>query len=78
MSNRSILFPEYRELTNELKLTDSHFLEVLKKHDQIDQQVRNMEHGNEPGTHIEIENLKKEKLALKDELYAMLKKASNG
>ena len=78
MSNRSILFPEYRELTNELKLNDSHFLEILKKHDDIDQQVRNMEHGVEPGTHIEIENKKKEKLALKDELYAMLKKASKG
>lgn len=77
MSNRSILFPEYRELTNELKLSDSYFLETLKKHDDIDQQVRNMEHGIEPGTHVEIENLKKEKLALKDELYAMLKKASN-
>lgn len=77
MSNRSILFPEYRELTNELKLSDSYFLEILKKHDDIDQQVRNMEHGTEPGTHVEIENLKKEKLALKDELYAMLKKASN-
>lgn len=77
MSNKSILFPEYRELTNELKLTDSHFLEIWKKHDDIDQQVRNMENGIEPGTHIEIENLKKEKLVLKDELYAMLKKASN-
>ena len=76
MSNRSILFPEFRELTNELKLTDSHFLEILKKHDHIDQKVRNMEHGVEPGTHIEIENMKKEKLALKDELYAILKKAS--
>ncbi len=78
MSNRSIMFPEYRELTNELKLTDSYFLEIFKQHDHIDQRVRNMEHGVEPATHTEIENLKKEKLALKDELYAMLKKASNG
>ncbi|MDP3637030.1 MAG: DUF465 domain-containing protein [Azonexus sp.] len=75
MSNKSMMFPEYRELINELKVNDSYFLEIFKKHDQLDQQVRNMEHGLEPGTHIEIENLKKEKLLLKDELYAFLKKA---
>jgi len=33
-----------------------------------------MEYGFEPGSHIEIENLKKEKLLLKDEVYALLRK----
>ena len=34
-----------------------------------------MEAHIEPGSPIEIENLKKEKLALKDELYTHLRKA---
>lgn len=75
MSKRSIIFPEYRELINELKTTDSYFLDIFKKHDDLDQQVRKMEHG-ERSSYIEIENLKKEKLVLKDALYALLKKAS--
>ena len=76
MPKRSILFPEYRDLINELKTTDGYFLEIFKKHDDLDQQVRHMEQGVKPGTHIEIENLKKEKLVLKDQLYALLKRAS--
>lgn len=76
MSNKSLLFPEYRELINELKTTDSDFLEIFKQHDDLDHRVRSMEHGTERGSHIEIENLKKEKLLLKDALYALLKKAS--
>ncbi len=75
MSKKSIMFPEYRELINELKANDSYFLDIFKKHDHLDQQVRNMELRLEPGSHIEIENLKKEKLLLKDELYALLRKA---
>jgi uncharacterized protein len=35
-----------------------------------------MENHISPGTHEEIETLKKEKLLLKDQLYAILKKAS--
>ncbi|PKO88732.1 MAG: hypothetical protein CVU16_13435 [Betaproteobacteria bacterium HGW-Betaproteobacteria-10] len=76
MSNKSHLFPEYRELINELKASDSDFLEIFKQHDELDQQIRNMEHGTERGAHIEIENMKKEKLLLKDALYASLRKAS--
>jgi uncharacterized protein YdcH (DUF465 family) len=33
-----------------------------------------MESGIEPATHLAIEALKKEKLALKDELYQILRK----
>ena len=35
-----------------------------------------MESHIAPGTQVEIETLKKEKLALKDELYVILKKAA--
>jgi len=34
-----------------------------------------MENHLEPGTHEQIETLKKEKLHLKDQLYVILKKA---
>ena len=58
------MFPEYRTLITTLKQSDQHFTRLL-----LLLQI-------EPGTGVEIENLKKEKLRLKDELYTVLKKAS--
>lgn len=69
------MFPEYRDLISRLKTTDLHFKHLFDKHNELDQKIRNLE------THVdhaharpeEIENLKKEKLALKDQLYQILK-----
>jgi uncharacterized protein YdcH (DUF465 family) len=70
------MFPEYRDLISQLKTTDAHFLNLFEKHNELDQKIKNMESGIEPATHAEIEKLKKEKLALKDELYQILRKAA--
>jgi uncharacterized protein len=69
------MFPEYRELITRLKGHDHHFTRLFDKHNDLDQKIKNMEAHIEPGTHEEIEVLKKEKLLLKDELYAILRKA---
>lgn len=68
------MFPEYRELISSLKGNDAHFTRLFDKHNELDQKIKNMESHIEPGTAMEIEVLKKEKLALKDELYTHLKK----
>jgi len=70
------MFPEYRDLISELKTSDHHFVKLFDKHNEIDQKIKNLEAHIESGTHEEIEDLKKEKLLLKDQLYAILKKAS--
>ena len=70
------MFPEYRDLITQLKATDRHFLNLFEKHNELDQKIRNMESGIEPATHLVIEALKKEKLALKDELYQILRKTA--
>lgn len=72
------MFPEYRDLITQLKGHDAHFTRLFDKHNSLDQEIKNMEAHIEPGTQIEIEKLKKEKLALKDELFAILKKSSAG
>ena len=69
------MFPEYRDLITKLKTTDKHFLNLFDKHNALDQKIKNMESHAEPGTLEEIEILKKEKLNLKDQLYAVLKKS---
>mgnify|MGYP003383535706 CR=1 FL=1 len=70
------MFPEYRDLITALKTSDAHFSRLFDKHNALDQKIRNMETHVEPGTHEEIETLKKEKLLLKDQVYQVLKKAS--
>ena len=69
------MFPEYRDLITQLKTTDNHFIRLFDQHNATDQQIKNMEWGIEMATPDEIEVLKKEKLQLKDQLYAILKKA---
>jgi uncharacterized protein YdcH (DUF465 family) len=69
------MFPEFRDKITELKTTDHHFLRLFDQHNAMDQKIKNMEAGITPGTHEEIERLKKEKLAIKDQLYAILKAA---
>ena len=70
------MFPEYRELISTLKTTDLHFGKLFTKHNELDQHIKNMESNIEPGTDAEIEQLKKEKLNLKDQMYDILLKAS--
>lgn len=68
------MFPEYRDLITKLKHTDHHFTRLFDKHNALDQKIINMEAHISPGTHDEIEILKKEKLLLKDQLYTILQK----
>ena len=68
------MFPEFRDKITELKTTDHRFMRLFDQHNGLDQKIKNMEATITPATHEEIEILKKEKLALKDQLYAILKK----
>jgi uncharacterized protein YdcH (DUF465 family) len=70
------MFPEYRDLITQLKGHDAHFTRLFDKHNELDQMIKNKEAHIEPGTQIEIEHLKKEKLLLKDQIYAHLKQVS--
>ena len=70
------MFPEHRELISQLKTTDRYFSNLFDKHNELDQKIKNIEARIQPGTPEEIEALKKEKLLLKDQVYAVLKKAA--
>jgi len=70
------MFHEFRDLISELKTTDRYFQGLFEKHNALDQKIKNMEARLEPGTPDEIEVLKKKKLAIKDELYALLQQIS--
>ncbi|MCP3726799.1 DUF465 domain-containing protein [Paraburkholderia sp. CNPSo 3272] len=71
------MFPEYRDLISRLKIQDDHFARIFHRHNELDQQIKNMEAGVVASHGMELEKLKKEKLRLKDSLYLILKKAAN-
>lgn len=70
------MFPEYRDLISHLKNSDLHFKHLFDKHNHLDQKIKNLEANLAHATHEEIEQMKKEKLHLKDEMYAILQKHS--
>ncbi|AFK62398.1 hypothetical protein TKWG_10760 [Advenella kashmirensis WT001] len=67
------MFPEYRDLISRLKEEDANFKRLFKKHNDLDQELQNLETQDFSEKHTEIEKKKKEKLQLKDQLYSMLK-----
>lgn len=68
------MFSEYKELMTRLKATDPHFAELCTKHDALDQQIHDIEAHTEVSTYEHLEDLKKEKLLVKDKVYAQLRK----
>lgn len=71
------MFPEYRDLISKLKQQDAHFTRLFDEHNELDDKITGLE--NNPVTassaQEEIDGLKLKKLALKDALYEILRKA---
>lgn len=63
---------EYRELITELKTKDAHFAKIFDRHNELDQKIKDVTEGREHMDESELDTLKKEKLLLKDEAYAIL------
>lgn len=71
---------EYKDIVSKLKVENAHFHKIFERHNELDNKIEEAEKGNLSLTDLELETLKKEKLSLKDEAYAMIleyKKAHN-
>ena len=69
------MFPEYRELISKLKQQDAHFARLFDEHNELDDKITGLVNSPVTSGLDEIEELKKEKLQLKDRLYEILQKA---
>lgn len=65
--------PEYRERIHDLKLSDAHFAKLFNEYDELDHEIRRCETGVEVHADEFVENLKKQRLALKDQLFQILR-----
>jgi uncharacterized protein len=73
------MFPEHRELIAKLRQSDSHFKNLFDQHNDLDHRVKNIESGIANGSAEDLSRLKKDKLALKDDIYKIIKrKMGNG
>jgi uncharacterized protein len=66
-------FPEYHELITALKGRDPEFAALMKEHDELDNQIRDLEEKGQPVADDYIESLKKERVLLKDKVYVRLR-----
>jgi len=71
---------EYRDIISVLKQENAHFAKIFERHNELDDKITEVDEGRSHMDQLELETMKKEKLKLKDEAYAMImdyKKANN-
>lgn len=71
-------FPDYRDAIHDLKMNDKHFARLFDEYHEIDQEVVRIENGAEASSDEFLEERKKVRLKLKDELYTMLRRSPEG
>lgn len=69
------MFPEYQAQMSSLRASDRRFDHLCSKHAQLDQQIQSMQGQRSPDMQHHIEQLKKQKLAVKQTVYSMLQHA---
>lgn len=67
--------PEHRETIHNLKITDSHFAKLFDEYHEVDHEVHRIETNVETTSDDYLEEKKKQRLHLKDELLKMIKNA---
>ncbi len=70
-------FPEYKDAIHELKMHNAHFKRLYDEHHQLDREIYRFESKVETTTDEHLEDLKKTRLKLTDEIYTMLKDYSD-
>ena len=69
------MFPEYQEQMNDLRASDRRFDHLCNKHAQLDQEIQMMQGQRSPQMQQQLDQLKKEKLAVKQSVYSRLQQA---
>lgn len=65
-------FPEHKDKIHSLKTENNHFRKLFDEYHDLDKQVYRMESGEEPTSDDTLEELKKKRLHLKDQLYSII------
>ncbi|WP_299870749.1 YdcH family protein [uncultured Cocleimonas sp.] len=66
-------FPEFKDKIHDLKMNNGHFQRLFKEYDEIVHQITRVEQEIETPSDDVVEEMKKQRLYLKDQLFEMLK-----
>jgi hypothetical protein len=66
-------FPEFNQQIHDLKVSNAHFSKLFEEYHELDHEVRRIENGVENTSDAYLEEKKKGRLNLKDQLFTMLK-----
>lgn len=66
-------FPEFKDAIHALKESDAHFAKKFEAYDDVNKECHRIAEEIETPSDEYIEQLKKKRVSLKDELYAALK-----
>jgi uncharacterized protein len=69
-------FPEAGEALHRLKVESAHFARLADEYHQVNREIHRIEAEVEAATDERAENLKKRRLALKDEIAGLLRTAA--
>lgn len=67
--------PEYRDRIHDLKVSNNHFARLFDEYHEVDHEVHRIETGVENTSDEYLEERKKQRLHLKDELFKMIKES---
>lgn len=67
-------FPEYQDKFRYLKMSDRHFVTLVDRFADLVKRIHRSEQRIDLLSDVEEERLKKERLALKEEIYEMLRR----
>jgi uncharacterized protein YdcH (DUF465 family) len=69
-------FPEFAEQMSALRPSDAHFVKLSDSYHTLNRAIHRSETDVEPVSDAHMAEMRKERLALKDEIYAYLKAQS--
>lgn len=69
-------FPDHVEQMSALKQNDAHFAALAEKYHELNRAVHRAETDVEPTDDLHMAEMRKERLALKDQIWAILSKAA--
>lgn len=65
-------FPEHRDLIITLKSSNHHFRHIAEEYGKVTGEIEGLEHRGNPDSDAYLEELKKKRLHLKDQLFHIL------
>ena len=74
--NLAAEFPEFKGTIHNLKGTNAHFKKLFDRYQEVDRAVVRAEQRIDLMSELDEENLRKERLHLKEEIYLILKAES--